>query len=57
MEGASIAHGAYLNDIPFVIFRAISDNADDSSEMDYPSFEKAAALHSAKLVEAMMPGI
>ena len=57
MEGASIAHGAYLNDIPFVIIRAISDKADDSAEMDYPSFEKAAALHSAKLVEAMMPRI
>ena len=57
MEGASSAHGAYLNDIPFVIIRAISDKADDSAEMDYPSFEKAAALHSAKLVEAMMPRI
>lgn len=39
MEGASIAHGAYLNDIPFVIIRAISDKADDSAEMDYPTFE------------------
>ena len=57
MEGASIAHGAYLNGIPFVIIRAISDKADDSAEMDYPTFEKAAALHSAKLVEAMMPRI
>ena len=56
-EGASIAHGAYLNGIPFVIIRAISDKADDSAEMDYPTFEKAAALHSAKLVEAMMPRI
>ena len=57
MEGASIAHGAYLNGIPFVIIRAISDKADDSAEMDYPTFEKAAALHSAKLVETMMPRI
>lgn len=54
MEGASIAHGAYLNHIPFVIIRAISDKADDSAEMDYPSFEKAAAAHSAKLVEYMI---
>ncbi|MBQ2803282.1 MAG: 5'-methylthioadenosine/adenosylhomocysteine nucleosidase, partial [Lachnospiraceae bacterium] len=53
MEGASIAHGACLNDIPFVIIRAISDKADDSAKMDYPVFEKAAALHSAKLVEDM----
>ena len=54
MEGASIAHGAYLNGIPFVIIRAISDKADDSAEMDYPTFEKAAAKHSAALVEEML---
>lgn len=57
MEGASIAHGAYLNQIPFVIIRAISDKADDSAEMDYPSFEKAAAHHSALLVEDMVQRI
>lgn len=50
MEGAAIAHGAYLNKIPFVIIRAISDKADDSADMDYPTFEKAAAAHSAALV-------
>lgn len=54
MEGASIAHGAYLNQIPFVIIRAISDKADDSAEMDYPSFEREAAKHSALLVEHMI---
>ncbi|MBR1477305.1 MAG: 5'-methylthioadenosine/adenosylhomocysteine nucleosidase [Lachnospiraceae bacterium] len=51
MEGASIAHGAYLNNVPFVILRAISDKADDSAQMDYPSFEKKAAENCAKLVE------
>lgn len=54
MEGAAIAHSAYLNGIPFVIIRAISDKADDSAEMDYPTFEKAAAKHSARLVEEMV---
>lgn len=53
MEGASIAHGAYVNGIPFVIIRAISDKADGSAEMDYPLFEKAAAEHSARLVADM----
>ena len=57
MEGASIAHGAYLNGLPFVIIRAISDKADGSAEMDYPLFEKAAAEHSAKLVEDMVAHI
>ena len=54
MEGASIAHGAYLNGIPFVIIRAISDKADGSAEEDYPTFEKAAAAHCAKLVADML---
>ncbi len=57
MEGAAIAHGCYLNQIPFVIIRAISDKADDSAEMDYPTFEKAAAKHCAKLVENLVPSI
>lgn len=57
MEGASIAHGAYLNSLPFVIIRAISDKADDSAEMDYPTFEAAAAKHSAALVKEMIKGI
>lgn len=57
MEGASIAHGAFLNNIPFVIIRAISDKADNSAEMDYPTFERAAAEHSAKLVEDMVTNI
>lgn len=54
MEGASIAHGAYLNKIPFVILRAISDKADDSAQMDYPTFERHAAEHCAKLTEALV---
>ena len=57
MEGASIAHGAYLNSLPFVIIRAISDKADDSAEMDYPTFETAAAKHSAALVKEMIKGL
>ena len=57
MEGAAIAHGAYLNNIPFLVVRAISDKADGSAEMDYPTFERAAALPSAKLVEALVAKI
>lgn len=57
MEGASIAHGAYLNHIPFVIIRAISDKADNSAEMDYPAFEAAAAKRSAALVRELVKNI
>lgn len=47
MEGAAIAHTAYRNGVPFAILRAISDKADDSAEMDYPTFEKIAANRCA----------
>lgn len=50
MEGASIAHASYLNNIPFVVIRAISDKADNSADMDYPTFEKQAAHDCARLV-------
>ena len=54
MEGASIAQAAYLNEVPFVILRAISDKADDSASEDYPSFEKKAAQHCINLVEKLL---
>lgn len=54
MEGASIAHTAYLNNVPYLVIRAISDKADDSADMDYPSFQKKAIIHSVRLVEEMM---
>ena len=49
MEGAAIAHTAYRNSIPFVILRAISDKADDSAQMDYPTFEALAASRCAQV--------
>ena len=49
MEGAAIAHAAYRNGVPFVILRAISDKADDSADMDYPTFEKIAAHRCAEV--------
>ena len=35
MEGAAIAHVCYLNRIPFVIIRSISDNADGEAVISY----------------------
>ena len=49
MEGAAIAQTAYRNGVPFVILRAISDKADDSAEMDYPTFERIAAHRCAEV--------
>lgn len=53
MEGAAIAHTAYKNGVPFLILRAISDKADDSATMDYPTFEAQAAKHCAAITCAL----
>ena len=53
MEGAAIAHAAYRSKVPVVILRAISDKADDSAEMDYPTFERIAAHRCAGVTMKM----
>ncbi len=54
MEGAAIGQAAYLNHIPFLVVRAISDKADGSANMDYAEFEMAAIEHSVKLTVRMI---
>ena len=53
MEGAAIAQAAWLNQVPVLIIRAISDKADDSANMDYQTFEAQAIQHSVNLLLAM----
>ncbi len=50
MEGASIAHVAYLNKIPFAVIRAISDNANTGASMDYEKFKDQAARNTVSMV-------
>ncbi|MGI6095195.1 MAG: 5'-methylthioadenosine/adenosylhomocysteine nucleosidase [Lachnospiraceae bacterium] len=54
MEGAAIAQSAYLNQVPFLIVRAISDKADNSAQEDYPTFKAKAIVHSVRLTENMV---
>lgn len=54
MEGAAIGQAAYLNNVPFLIIRAISDKADNSATMDYPTFEKQAIRHCVNLTKNMV---
>jgi adenosylhomocysteine nucleosidase len=54
MEGAAVAHAAFLNGVPFLIVRAISDKADNSATMDYGEFEEKAIGHTVQLVLGMM---
>lgn len=54
MEGGAVAQVASLNQIPFLIIRAISDKADGSAQMDYPQFSKMASINSAKMTETLI---
>lgn len=57
MEGASIAHVAYLNKIPFVVIRSISDNANNGASMDYEKFIPVAIKNSTTILENMIKNI
>ncbi len=54
MEGAAIGQAAYLNGVPFLIIRAISDKADNSASVDYDVFEAQAIAHTVQLVKAFV---
>lgn len=54
MEGASIAHTCYLNNIPFVVIRSISDNANNGAHMDYEKFVPIAVKNSTALLKEML---
>ena len=54
MEGAAIAQAAWLNQVPYLVIRAISDKADGSAEMDYSEFEMKAIEHTVRLVTGML---
>jgi adenosylhomocysteine nucleosidase len=53
MEGGAIAQAAYLNKVPFLVIRAISDKADGSAPADYKAFEEKAIEHSVRLTLGM----
>lgn len=50
MEGAAIANTCFINDVPFIVLRAISDMADDGGHMTYEEFKEKAAEESTKIV-------
>ena len=57
MEGAAIGHVCYLNKVDFCIVRAISDKADGSAHMDFPTFVKIAAEKSTRLMNNFLKNI
>ena len=50
MEGAAVGQVCTLNELPFLLVRAISDRADGRSDVDFQAFLQEAADASAHLV-------
>jgi adenosylhomocysteine nucleosidase len=58
MESAAIAHVAYANKVPFVVFRSLSDLAGgDADENQFKTFGDLASTNSAALVRAFMKAL
>jgi adenosylhomocysteine nucleosidase len=53
MESSAVGHCCFLNKMPFVSVRCISDNADDEGAMSFDEFEKIAAKRVADVVLRM----
>lgn len=54
MEGGSIAQVCYLNNIPFVVIRSISDNANTGAHIDYEKFKGIAVENSTTILKSML---
>lgn len=55
MEGASVAQVCKEHNIPFAIVRTISDNADESSSINFLKFiEKIASVYSLGIIEQLL---
>lgn len=57
MEGASVAHVATLYDVPFVVIRLISDNANEEAKVDYSTFIKGAIILANNIVKSIVENI
>lgn len=57
MESSAIGHCAYINKIPYISVRCISDNADDEGVMSFEEFEKIAAKRVADIVISIIKDI
>ena len=52
MEGGSIGHVCYVNQVPFAVLRSISDG--EGGAMDYATFAEMAALRAIEVVIAFI---
>ena len=54
MEGAAIAHACFLNQVPFVSIRVISDKADQSGDINFEEFVDTSAKNASRMIEGIL---
>jgi adenosylhomocysteine nucleosidase len=57
MEGSAVAQTAFLNEVPFVIIRSISDKANGEAPASFGEFTALAAKRSSDIVEYMIESL
>lgn len=53
MEGASIAQVCFLNSIPFIVVRSISDTPNGKNQVDFDEYLKVASKNCAEFVKQL----
>lgn len=54
MEGGAVAQACYMNDVPFVVIRTMSDSADDDAGETYDNFMERAATLSSEILRCTL---
>jgi adenosylhomocysteine nucleosidase len=54
MEGAAVGQVCAMNDVPYLVVRAISDHADGTSDVDFEAFMQEAARSSSEIVLSLL---
>ncbi|MFD1776106.1 5'-methylthioadenosine/adenosylhomocysteine nucleosidase [Paenibacillus rhizophilus] len=54
MEGAALAQVCYMNEIPFVVIRSMSDKADGSANISFTEFTETASRQSHEILSGIL---
>lgn len=57
MEGAAVAQACFINEIPFVVIRSMSDKADGSAHVNFAEFTVEASHRSHQIVDSMLQAL
>ncbi|CAM4254508.1 5'-methylthioadenosine/adenosylhomocysteine nucleosidase [Paenibacillus tarimensis] len=57
MEGAALAQVCFMNDIPYVVIRSMSDKADGGAPESFETFTVQAANNSYLIIETMLKNL